>query len=334
MHRGAALVVLTMSCGPGNVPADYAPAPLRDLGIHESPIYVARDLMPPRGIALLLAHPRLGQPAIRRAGETIDVSWIAPTLAAKAAQISLGPGTALGGDGVCDADGICHLVVTVPELMPGLYELCVQVAAARDCSPGAVALVRQYAEPATVLHLSDAHIGDGNAIDLFTKVVDAINALNPPADFAIFTGDGADTGGADQRAGFVSQLGRLQIPVYVVTGNHDYDHVGIDGHLLDVGPELDFAVRYGALRLIGLSSGQDLDDGNHNSTISESSGPDASQLQWLSQVMADGAPPTVVFFHHPSTTPCSRPSVPIRATRSKRWSPATTCWRCWPDIPM
>jgi 3',5'-cyclic AMP phosphodiesterase CpdA len=48
-----------------------------------------------------------------------------------------------------------------------------------------------------------------------------------------------------------------------------------------------------------VSSGQDLDDGNHNSTISESSGPDSSQLTWLSTVLTSDAPPTLAFFHHP-----------------------------------
>src|SRR5262249_18383203 len=62
---------------------------------------------------------------------------------------------------------------------------------------------------------------------------------------------------------------------------------------------LDFAASYGELRLIGLSSGQDLDDGEHNSTIAESDGPDRSQLDWLAQLMSERALPTVVFFHHP-----------------------------------
>src|SRR5262249_56459186 len=118
-------------------------------------------------------------------------------------------------------------------------------------------------------------------------------------DLVIFTGDGADTGDADQRTAFVAQLARLRAPVFVVTGNHDYDHRGLDGHLLDVGPELDFVAAYGGLRLIGFSSGQDLDDGAHLTTVAESDGPDASQLRWLADVLGDGAAPTIVFMHHP-----------------------------------
>jgi hypothetical protein len=296
--RWVAFALVAVSCGPGNVPADYAPGPLRDLGIHQSPIYVARYLMPARSIPLVLAHPRLGQAAIRRAGETVDISWIAP--GGGAAQVSLGDQMIASG-GSCDPDGICKLVATLPELAPGLYELCVDIGSARECSSAAVAIVGQYSDPATLVHLSDAHIGADQNLDVFTKVVDAVNALEPPADFVIFTGDAADTGRPEQRAGFVAQLSRLNIPSFVVTGNHDYDAVGIDGHLLDIGPELDFAARYGALRLLGLSSGQDLDDGNHNTTISESSGPDQSQLDWLARTFDDF--PTLVFFHHPIYNP-------------------------------
>ena len=41
-----------------------------------------------------------------------------------------------------------------------------------------------------------------------------------------------------------------------------------------------------------------MDDGNHNSTISESSAPDHSQLAWLADVLDDPSP-AIVFFHHP-----------------------------------
>src|SRR5262249_44791911 len=155
---------------------------------------------------LVLAHPRLGQPVIRRAGETMEVSWIAAS--PQPAQITIAQQPVATG-GACDADGICKLTITVPELPAGLYEVCVDT----ECSPHALAVVAQYSDPITILHFSDAHIGDSGAQELFARVVDAMNAT--PADFAIFTGDAADTGKADQRAGFLRELARLQHPVYV-----------------------------------------------------------------------------------------------------------------------
>jgi predicted phosphodiesterase len=296
--RRLAVVAVTASCGLGNVPADYAPPGLAG-DIHDSPTYVATSLMPARDIALLLAHPRLGQPAIRQAGENFDVMWIAPDLAAQPVQVSLATGMTLGGGaGTCADHGICHLQLAAPLVAPGLYGVCVTIGSVEDCSPSALAIVAGYNDPAAIVHMSDAHVGDANSLALLSDVVDAVNALSPPPDVVVFTGDGADTGKADQRGDFVAQMARLAVPVYIVTGNHDYDAVGIDGHLLDVGPELDMDGWYGGMHLIGLSSGQDLDNGDHDTTISESSGPDRSQLDWFRGTV-DEISPTVAFFHHP-----------------------------------
>jgi len=294
------VLACVICCACGNGPLDYPPAPLHDLGIHEGPTYVARNLMAPNGIAVLLAHPRLGQPAIRRAGEAFDVSWIAPGLSATPPVLALDQGDPItSSPPVCDADGICHATATIPAAAPGLHGLCITLGMASTCSANAIAIVTDYASPATVVHVSDAHIGEDGTAELFGKVIDRINALDPPADFAIFTGDGADDGLAPHRASFVTLIGQLQIPVFIITGNHDYENVGIDGHLLDVGPELDFAAPYGDLRLVGLSSGQDLDNGHHIGTISESSGPDIGQLDWLHSLLVDTPATNVIFFHHP-----------------------------------
>ena len=293
----AALIVA--ACGPGNGPTDYPRPPFANLGIHDSAIYTAGELMAKRGLArLLVAHPRLGQPAIRRVGEPFDVSWIAPGFAGQIAQVSV-DGTAIAtGPGACDLHGICALTAITPPMLNGLHALCVDVAGLHDCTPSALAIVDDYHAPATIVQISDTHVGDGNRLDVWSNVVDEIDRMDPPADLALFTGDAVDSGGEDQRTGFLAHLARLTIPAFVVTGNHDYDNGNITGHLLEVGAELDMAACYGELRLVGLSSGQDLDDGNHNSTLSESSGPDDSQLSWLASVL-DESTPTVMFFHHP-----------------------------------
>src|SRR5207247_8070146 len=97
---------------------------------------------------------------------------------------------------------------------------------------------------------------------------------------------------------FWREFQRLSLPAFMVTGNHDMDDGGLDRYLLTVGPELDFSARYGSLKLIGLSSGQDLDDGDHPGTLSESGGPDQSQAGWLAAALG-GSDPTLVAFHHP-----------------------------------
>jgi len=288
----AVVVALLAACG--NDEPDYPPPPLADLGIHQAPTYVARTLMPSG--AALLAHPRLGQPAIRIAGEPLDVGWISPG-SGPAATLEIDGAIVASLTGDCDADGVCHATFATPALPLGLHELCVNVAMARDCSPHALAIVDHRNDPATIVHLSDAHIGDGDADVVFRKVLAAIPSVAP--DFVVYTGDGANDGLQAQREEFATALATLPVPIFVVTGNHDYDNRGIDGHLMEVGPELDMTWSYGALRFVGVSSGQDLDDGNHLDTISESSGPDDSQLTWLGDLLAGPSAPTVFFLHHP-----------------------------------
>jgi predicted phosphodiesterase len=294
-------VVGVVACGPGNGPLDYPPPALGSLGLHDSLTYVARNLTLPNGV--LLAHPKLGQPAVHVAGDTIDVAWIAPELGS-AATLTIDGVAAVEVAGACDADGVCHATLggeVSAALATGLHALCVGVGAAQDCSSSAIAIVDAFHDPVTLVHVSDAHVGDGDSLALFDDVVASINSIEPQPDAIVFTGDGADVGTSQQHADFIAELAKLRAPVFAVTGNHDYDAVGIDSWLLDVAPELDYAASLGAVRLIGVSSGQDLDDGNHDTTISESSGPDASQLAWLGTQLPDGAgsPPTVVFFHHP-----------------------------------
>lgn len=293
-------LLFATACNIGNVAWDI-PSPLGSLGVHDSPTYVARTLMPAQSLPLLLAHPRLGQPAIRQAGETLDVGWIAPTTADQSTNISLTDGTPLAfSAGVCDQDGVCHLAIALPTTVSvGFYGVCVAVGGAQDCSSNALAIVDHYNDPATIIHVTDAHIGDGASQDIFNNVITAMNAVTPAADFAVFTGDAANAGAPAERAAFIAAALRANMPIFVVTGNHDFDDLGIDGHLIDIGPELDYEARYGGLRIVALSSGEDLDGDQRSTTILESSGPDDSQLAWLSSVMTDATAPTIAMFHHP-----------------------------------
>src|SRR5262245_57527027 len=107
--------------------------------MHASPVYAARYLMPAYGLRLMIAHPRLGQPAIRRSGELFDVSWIAPALPSNGLQVSIesGPAVAIASPS-CDGDGICHVAASTPVLPPGLYGVCVTLGQLGACAPRAL----------------------------------------------------------------------------------------------------------------------------------------------------------------------------------------------------
>ena len=290
----ACLVVLAAACG--QQPDDYAPAALRTLGLSQSLTYVARTLVT-AGAPPLIAHPRMGHAAILRAGDPFEVAWVGPSAVA----------SLVGPDGVeralplvnpiDDMDHVWRAQAVAPDLA-GSHALCLTAAQMHICTKEALHIVAEFHDPALVAQVSDVHAGDGDSAALFGKAVDDLNARTPPPDLVVMTGDCADTGTEAQRQAFLGELERLRLPSLVITGNHDYDALGVNGYLLDINPELELTARYGELRFIALSTGQDLDDGNHPGTISESDGPDPSELDGLSATLAD-AVPTVLLLHHP-----------------------------------
>jgi predicted phosphodiesterase len=277
-----ALVFLLVGC---NAPIDYPSPRLAGFGLHRAPLYVVSDLMPAHDQPILIAHPRLGQPAIRKPGEPFDVGWLGADLLPQATL----DGDELALRDIACKEMICHATAIAPSTL-GLHRLCVGA----DCSDSAVAVVSEYHDPARILQLSDAHLGDSSAGE-WAAVIDAVNRES--ADVVVFTGDAADTGLDWQLEQFWSEFSRLNKPAFMVTGNHDMDNGGLDRYLLQIGPELDWSARYGALKFIGFSDGQDLDDGDHVGTLSESSGPDETQTAWLITQLDDT--PAVVLFHHP-----------------------------------
>ena len=201
--------------------------------------------------------------------------------------------------GDCDGDGVCHAAVAVPAVPLGLHEVCVEVGGVRDCSPHALAIVDHRNDPVTVVHLSDAHIGDGDAGVTFHRVLAAIAAARP--DFVVFTGDGANDGLTSQREEFVTDLEAfLPVPIYVVTGNHDYDNRGIDGHLIDGRPRARHDVELRRLAVhrpvVGAGPRRRRPRGHRSRSRR---GPDDSQLAWLVHTLDAPSQPTVFFLHHP-----------------------------------
>jgi predicted phosphodiesterase len=72
------------------------------------------------------------------------------------------------------------------------------------------------------VQISDVHIGDGDHLVRLQKAVDQINKSSIKIDFVVITGDTVHDS-SDQKAidAFNSCIKTIQVPVYILPGNHD-----------------------------------------------------------------------------------------------------------------
>lgn len=159
-------------------------------------------------------------------------------------------------------------------------------------------------KPTVIVQLSDPHIGaDWAASDPLTRFQCCIAAVRQSTlipDTVIVTGDLADHGRADEYQIVKEELASLELPFYVVPGNHDDRRTLRDCFELPGGNDapIDYARDIGRVRLLMLDStipGEDHGD------------LDSEQRDWLEATL-DAAPerPTILVMHHPPI----RPGVP------------------------
>ncbi|CAM3437166.1 phosphodiesterase [Pseudomonas floridensis] len=159
--------------------------------------------------------------------------------------------------------------------------------------------------PFLVAQISDLHLkADGrfsygvvDTLGALRHAVEQINTRKQRPDIVIVSGDLVDFGHADEYAVLKPELERLQMPFYLVPGNHDdreqllaafADHVYLP--LSAKGP-LDWVVEQHPLRLIGLDS---TIPGEHGGQL------DFCQLDWLNaQLSRRPDVPTLIILHHP-----------------------------------
>ncbi len=152
--------------------------------------------------------------------------------------------------------------------------------------------------------ISDLHIKQPGAlayrrVDTAARLAQTIarlNALVPRPAAAIVTGDLVDRGSADEYLHLKSLLAALDMPYWLLIGNHD-----ARGALREVFPEraelhaggqfVHYAVDIGPLRLIALDS---TEPGQSAGTLC------AARLAWLAQQLdAARQRPVIVALHHP-----------------------------------
>ncbi|KZL05447.1 3',5'-cyclic adenosine monophosphate phosphodiesterase CpdA [Pseudovibrio axinellae] len=151
--------------------------------------------------------------------------------------------------------------------------------------------------------LTDTHLmADGqlaySCVDTATHLcaaIDHLNAFRPRLDFVIISGDLVDLGDAEEYKLFRQKIEQLEMPYYVIPGNHDHRDVMrqafADHEYLTKDGALQFSIEKEGLRIIGLDT---TIPGEHDGHF------DANKQAWLrEELSAHKEQPTLVFMHHP-----------------------------------
>ncbi|PCE27539.1 phosphodiesterase [Paraburkholderia acidicola] len=152
--------------------------------------------------------------------------------------------------------------------------------------------------------ISDLHIKRPGALAYrrvdtaahLVRCIAKLNALDPRPDAIVMTGDLVDQGTVDQYVHLKTLLATLDIPYYLLVGNHDargpLREVFSERPELSTGGEfVQYAVDIGPLRLIALDS---LVPGQSGGTLCD------TRLTWLASQLDDArGKPVVVALHHP-----------------------------------
>lgn len=185
-----------------------------------------------------------------------------------------------------------------PDVVPELYDIVIDGTFNGEQvtlkSPRTVWVVSEFPTRLRILHISDVHIGifldSRYAWERYEGHITIGNALNPTVIF--ITGDDVDVGNdVVSLKIFYSQTNEFRSPTFIVPGNHDWAGISDKQDFLTkfygryIGPP--YWVRtFGNFTIIGLSSGS---EGYF----------DATQLEWLSQVLDKYSDKTVmILLHH------------------------------------
>lgn len=214
-----------------------------------------------------------------------------------------------------------------------MYDLKVEVDGVWDIEPHALSLVDTFSFDFKFIQITDPHIDDPSAefggglgdslveANILSSVIKEINLIHP--DFVIASGDiGDNPEGIGQNE--VRQYERvknilleLQVPVYVLNGNHDYDSdmdegsASIKEYKDIINPYLDFSWDFGSYHFVGLDSGENaayygLPDGMKGKGLTN------NQINWLQTDLDahEDSELTFIFMHHTVFDPDGCPEWP------------------------
>ncbi|MGE5523703.1 MAG: phosphodiesterase [Rhodospirillaceae bacterium] len=151
--------------------------------------------------------------------------------------------------------------------------------------------------------ISDLHITreggtthySGDTAPSLARCIDDILRVYPRPAAVVASGDLVNEGSAAEYVRLISLLGRLDVPVYVIPGNHDRREAlriafADRGYLPLSGP-LHYVVKCGDVLIVALDT---LVEGEEGGRL------DDAQLAWLAATLAASDPaPAVIVMHHP-----------------------------------
>jgi len=153
-----------------------------------------------------------------------------------------------------------------------------------------------------IAQISDLHVAPEDsymrqfvdANELLRRAVEYLNTMTPRPDVVIATGDLTDHGTADEYVMLAEILGALEVPLFLIPGNHDEPDVlrsvmGTPPYV--TGPTFDYVVEDFPVRLVAIDS---TTPGRHDGEV------DAAQLLALDAILGEQPDrPTFGFLHHP-----------------------------------
>ena len=155
-----------------------------------------------------------------------------------------------------------------------------------------------------VAQITDLHLGPPIAVGDGTidpraaldRAVAHLNRLQPAPDLVLVTGDLTQEGAPDEYGDARAGLSALDMPAYVIPGNHDdrgnmIAAFGADGYLPQDGQFLQYEIDSGPLRILALDT----------HVPGESGGILCGErLAWLDQRLSEAPDrPTMICMHHP-----------------------------------
>ena len=149
------------------------------------------------------------------------------------------------------------------------------------------------------LHCRDvdapAILGNDNNLNI-ARAVARLNSFSPRPDLVLATGDLTSGGRPDQYAALADLLAPLEVPLYLLPGNHDAYRPMMEVFagqygLVDDGQEfIQTVINHGPLRLVGLDTSV---ADHHHGAITE------DRVRWLNEVLSiESKKPTLIFIIH------------------------------------